>query len=271
MHAENYNMKKITDTNKSKKIYVVGIGPGKKESMTIEAIRAIELSNSIVGYSKYIEIVKSNFPEISAECFFQTGMMKEKERCLRALEIANEGETVALVCSGDSVVYGMASLILELSSNFPEVEIEIVAGITAALSGSALLGSPLTSDFAVISLSNLLTPKEKIDKRIKAASLGDFVTVLYNPKSKGRSEALNDAVKIFLEDRSAETICAVTRNICRNNESVTFCTLAELPSASVDMFCTVFIGNSETKLIIHNGRKLMLNPRGYNLSSEKNA
>ena len=149
------------------KLVITGIGPGRFGGMTIDAKAAVERADVIVGYTKYVELVKNAFPEIGGEKFVSTGMMKEEERCTIALEEAARGKEVALVCSGDSCIYGMASLALSLSEHFPLVEIEIVPGVTAAISGGAILGSPLTADFAVISLSNLLIPQEKIEKRLR--------------------------------------------------------------------------------------------------------
>jgi len=262
-------------SNSSKKITVIGIGPGKTEYMTIDAENCVKTADFIIGYTKYVEIVKENFPSIDASKYISTGMMKEKERCQIALQKADGGKNIALVCSGDSSVYGMASLVLELANEFPEVEINIIPGVTAALSGGAILGSPLTCDFMVLSLSNLLMPQEKIEKRLKASSLGDLVLVLYNPRSKNRPQVLKDACDILLQDRDPNTICGIVKNIGRRNSDFIFCSLKELSMISekdngfeIDMFCTVFIGNSETRLIEHSQRKYMINPRGYN--TEKN-
>lgn len=246
---------------REKMIAVVGIGPGNLEQMTNEAEAAISNADLVVGYGKYVELVRRHFPQKN---FFETGMMKEKERCLHALKEA-ESKNVALVCSGDSCVYGMASLVMELAEGFPQVEIEIIPGVTAALSGGAILGSPLTADFLVLSLSDHLMPKEKIEKRLRASSLGDLSVAIYNPMSRTRPDALKNACKILLEDRDGGTVCGYVRNIGRENTEYGICTLAEMQNAKLDMFCTVFIGNSETKTIEINGRKYMLNPRGYKI------
>lgn len=240
------------------KLYVVGFGCGSFEGMTEEARQAIENSDLIVGYKVYTELLKRYFPQ--KEYFF-TGMRQEKERVFYALEQAAKGQTVALVCSGDSEVYGMAGLAYELSEEFPQAEIQTVAGLTAALSGGALLGAPLTHDFAVISLSDLLTPPEKIALRLECAAKADFVIALYNPSSKSRPEHLKKACEIILKYRSAETVCGYARNIGRNGEESGIMTLAELSDFKADMFTTVFIGNSQTKTI--NGK--MVTPRGYNV------
>lgn len=237
------------------KLYVVGFGPGNKEGMTFAAEAAIRRSSLIVGYSAYIAILKGWFPE---KTFASTGMKQEKERVCLALNEA-QSQTVALVCSGDAELYGMAGLALELSVHYPDADVEIISGVTAAMSGGALLGAPLTHDFAVISLSDLLTPMEKIEKRLRAASEGDFSIVLYNPSSKKRNDYLQKACDILLESKSPDTVCGITQNIGRKGERSKILTLLELRDTEVDMFTTVFIGNSETKAI--GGR--MVTPRGY--------
>lgn len=241
-----------------KKLYVIGIGPGDRENMTEYALAAMEQSDVIVGYTKYIELVAPIFPEKPT---FSTPMLREVERCREALRLADSGKAVAMVCSGDAGVYGMSGLIYELSEEFPEVEIEVVAGVTAALAGGAVLGAPLTHDFAVISLSNLLTPWELIEKRLECAAMGDFCIALYNPSSKKRSDHLQKACDILLRHKSPETMCGYVRNIGREGETAVVMPLRELREASVDMFTTVFIGNAQTRCI---GGKLVT-PRGYRL------
>ncbi|WP_191014889.1 precorrin-3B C(17)-methyltransferase, partial [Treponema zioleckii] len=231
--------------------------------LTHEAKVSIQKADLIVGYTKYIELIQADFPEKN---YFSTGMMKEADRCEHALKIAGDGKTVTLVCSGDSGVYGMASLVLEISAKNPlynDVEIEIIPGVTAALSGSAILGSPLTNDFVVLSLSNLLTPQELIEKRLRAAAAGDFSMAIYNPRSKNRPDVLKNACKILLETLPKNTICGWVRNIGREGEDYGICTLNELSNVEIDMFCTVFIGNSATQLIEQNGRKWIVTRRGY--------
>ena len=186
-------------------------------------------------------------------------MTQELERCRHALEEAERGRTVALVCSGDAGVYGLASPVLELLPDYPDVEVEIVPGVTAALSGAAKLGAPLGHDFCVISLSDLLTPWEQIEKRLRCAAEGDFAVVLYNPASRRRREHLKKACDILLTFRSAETPCGWIRNIGREGEEKGFLTLGELREAELDMFTTVFIGSSTTRLL---GGSLVT-PRGY--------
>lgn len=236
-------------------LYIIGFGGGNKEGMTFEAYSAIEKCSLVVGYDRYIELIKNIFPNKE---LYSAGMRREKERVLYALEQAQNRDT-ALVCSGDAEVYGMAGLAHELSERFEDVELKTVAGVTAALSGGALLGAPLTNDFAVISLSDLLTPPEVIEKRIRGAAEGDFVVVLYNPSSKKREDYLKKACDIMLEYRSPGTVCGIAVNIGREGENYTIMTLGELREYRADMFTTVFIGNSDTKLI--NGK--MVTPRGY--------
>lgn len=238
------------------KLYVVGIGCGSSGGMTVEARQAVENSDIIVGYTVYTRQIKTIFPE--KECL-STGMRQERDRVELALRLASEGRTVSLVCSGDSQLYGMAGLALELSQNYPDADIEVVAGVSAAFSGGAVLGSPMTHDLAIISLSDLLTPMEKIVKRLRCAAEGDFVIALYNPSSKKRVDYLMKACDIILGFRSAETVCGYVRNIGREGQESRILTLGELRDTPVDMFTTVFIGNSETVII---GGK-MVTPRGY--------
>ena len=238
------------------KLYIVGFGCGSREGMTIEAEKAIGRSDLVVGYTVYTELLREYFPEKE---FYSTGMRQEKQRVEYALEQAESGKTVSLICSGDSAVYGMAGLAFELSEKYPNAEIEPVAGVTAALSGGAILGAPLTHDFAVISLSDLLTPIEKIYKRLRCAAEGDFTIALYNPSSKKRADYLERACKILLEFKAPDTVCGYVKNIGRQGQESRVLTLRELEKTQVDMFTTVFIGNSETKSI---GGK-MVTPRGY--------
>lgn len=243
-----------------KRLFVVGLGPGKKESFTEEALAALAASDVIYGYTVYNELVEPLFPD---KDYRSTGMRQEKERCLLALQSAKTGTTTALVCSGDAGVYGMASPVLELAEQYEDVEVLIVAGVTAALSGAAVLGAPLSNDFCVISLSDLLTPWELIERRLKAAAYGDFSLALYNPSSKKRKDHLQKACDILLENGKApETVCGYVRNIGRDGEEAALCTLAELRERQVDMFTTVFVGTAETKVL----RDKMVTPRGYDLT-----
>lgn len=237
-------------------LYVVGIGPGEYENMTFEAQKVLEGSQVIVGYTVYADLVKRHFPDKE---YIVTGMRQEGDRCSMALKAAADGKRVSVVCSGDSGVYGMAGLLMELGADYPAVEIKVVAGITAALSGAALLGAPLGHDFAVVSLSDLMTPWEKIAKRLEAAAMADFCICLYNPSSRKRKDYLKKACGILLKYRLPDTVCGMVRNIGREGQSHIILSLSELEQAQADMFTTVFIGNSQTKVI----KGQMVTPRGY--------
>lgn len=239
-----------------KKIFVVGLGPGGFDQMTPRAIQAIKKSDVVTGYTYYIDLIKGL---IEGKEVFSTPMKQEVDRCKKALEFALEGKTVAMVSSGDAGVYGMAGIIYEVCADYPQVEIEVIPGITACCSGGALLGAPIIHDFAVISLSDLLTPWEVIKKRIALASEGDFVICLYNPSSKKRADYLSKACDYILAHRSGKTPCGYAKNIGRDKEEYTICTLEELKYAKTDMFTTVIIGNSQTRII--NGK--LVTPRGY--------
>lgn len=238
------------------KIYVVGIGAGNADGMTFKARNVLEKADVIVGYTVYAELVKKQFPEKE---YFVSAMKQEAERCRKAVEMAADGRNVAVVCSGDAGVYGMASLVYEIAAGYENVEVSVVAGVSAMLSGGALVGAPLGHDFAVISLSDLLTPWEKIEKRLECASAADFAICLYNPSSKKRHDYLMRACDIMLKHKNSDTVCAVAKNIGRDGEEYAIMSLAELRNYSADMFTTVFIGNSMTKNI---GGK-MVTPRGY--------
>lgn len=240
------------------KLSIVGFGPGGYEYMTMQAKQAIEEADLVVGYTTYIDLVKEFFPEKE---FFQTPMKKEVDRCRYAIEETLKGNHVAVVCSGDSGIYGLAGLIYELSEEYDPFEIEVVAGVTAASSGSAVLGAPLTHDFAVISLSDLLTPWELIEKRLECAAMADLSVSIYNPSSKKRHDYLQKACDIMMKHKSPDTVCGYVKNIGREGEEGVVLTLKELRDTSVDMFTTVFVGNSATKRI---GNK-MVTPRGYRI------
>ncbi|MCI8284199.1 MAG: precorrin-6A reductase [Firmicutes bacterium] len=268
------------------KLHIVGIGPGAAEDMTIRAYRIISEAELIVGYTAYNEILRKEFP---GKNYYETSMRKEEDRCLYALKNASDGIKTALVCSGDSGIYGMAALVYELAgkikkeqaqrskggrdkefikrlkaadiniNDFTTPDIEIASGVTAAASGAALAGSPLTNDFAVISLSDLLTPWQTIQNRINAAAQGDFAIAFYNAGSKKRKSYLKKACDIILKYRSPKTPCAAVGNISRDGEYVRYMTLAKLRELEGDMAMTVFIGNSVTEMI--SGK--MVTPRGY--------
>ena len=211
-------------------VYVVGLGPGDPQFLTAQAKTALENADVLCGYTVYIDLIRPFYPEKEVH---STGMTKEIDRCRWALETAQSGKTVALVCSGDAGVYGMASPILELAPNYPSVEIEVIPGLTAALSGGAVLGAPLAHDFCV---------------------------AIYNPSSKGRPDYLQRAVRILLQNgKSEETVCGIVRNIGRERQQSEIITLRELENKQVDMFTTVYIGNKETRNI----ESKMVTPRGY--------
>ena len=238
------------------KIYVVGIGPGEYEQMTLKAIHALENSDVIIGYTVYVDLVRDHFP---GKEFMTTPMKQEVDRCVIAFEEAQKGKTVSMICSGDAGVYGMAGLMYEVGVRYPNVELEIIPGVTAALGGGAVLGAPLIHDFCLISLSDLLTPWEKIEKRLLAASEADLSICLYNPSSKKRHDYLMKACDLMMQYKSPETVCGIVGNIAREGEFSRVMTLKELRDTQVDMFTTVFVGNSQTKEI--NGK--MVTPRGY--------
>ena len=239
-------------------LYVVGLGPGGSRWMTWEARAALEQAEVLCGYTVYLDLIRGEFPDKE---YFSTPMTQEIERCRAALERARSGRTTALVCSGDAGVYGMAGPVLELAPQFPEVEIQVVPGVTAALAGAAVLGAPLMHDFAVLSLSDLLTPWEVIRRRLELAAQGDFVLCLYNPSSRRRRDHLRMACDIVLAHRGPETVCGWVRNAGRAQEEHQVLTLGELREAQVDMFTTVVIGSAATRRI---GDR-MVTPRGYEL------
>ena len=240
------------------KIYVVGMGPGKEEMMTGEAIRVLEESDVIVGYHVYLDLLGERF---SWKEFLTTPMKQETKRCRMCFEEAQKGKTVSMICSGDAGIYGMASLMYEVGKAYPETPITVVPGITAASSGAAVLGAPLNHDFCVISLSDLLTPWEKIEKRLRAAAEGDFAIAIYNPSSHKRQNYLKRACDILLERIEPERACGYVENIGREETRAVICTLKELRDAKVNMFTTVFVGNSGSEMI--NGK--LVTKRGYQI------
>ena len=244
-------------------LYVIGIGPGSREGMTEEARRALAQSDTIVGYSVYNDLVRPLFPY---KRYLTTPMTGEEKRCRMALQEADEGHTVSLICSGDPGVYGMAGLVLEMAEEFPEVEVRVISGVSAAMSGAALLGAPLIHDFAVISLSDRLTPWDKIGKRLRAAAEADLCIVLYNPSSRGRKEHLHKAAQLLMEILPPYQVCGIADRIGREGQGTRVMTLKELAEAETDMFSTVFIGNSSTKRV---GDKIVT-PRGYHTEKEVN-
>lgn len=240
-------------------LYVVGLGPGGLEGLTLEAKAALEAADLLCGYTLYIELIAKHFPE--KECY-ATPMRQELLRCRYAIEQALAGRCVALVCSGDAGVYGMAGPLLELAAAHPQLDIEIVAGVTAASAGAAVLGAPLMHDFCVISLSDLLTDAALIERRLDAAGAADFVVCLYNPASRTRATHLQKACDILLRHKAPETVCGYVRQIGREGERRKTLTLAALREEALDMFTTVFVGNANTQLL--HGR--MVTPRGYEVT-----
>ena len=241
----------------AKRLYVVGLGPGDQKYFTAQARAALEDAQVLCGYTVYVNLVSGLYPDKET---YTTPMTKEIDRCRWALETADSGKTVALVCSGDAGVYGMAGPVLQLAPQWPEVEVEVAPGVTSALSGAALLGAPIGHDFCVISLSDLLTPWEVIDNRLRCAAAGDFSIVLYNPASHKRPDYLQRACGILLDAGvSPGTVCGYVRNTGRAGEESKILTLGELRDTQLDMFSTVFIGSSTT--LADQGR--MITPRGY--------
>ena len=238
------------------RLLIVGIGPGCPEHITPAARAALDQAQVLCGYTGYLRLIRDWYPDKE---MLATPMTQELQRCRAALELASGGKTVAMVCSGDAGIYGMAGPILQLAAEFPGVEIQVVPGITAAVSGAAVLGAPLMNDFAVISLSDLLTPWETIARRLEYAARGGFSIVLYNPGSRTRTDRLTRACDILLQWRSGETVCALVRSIGRDGQTARLLTLAQLQEETVDMFTTVFIGSSQTRAL--DGK--MVTPRGY--------
>ena len=228
------------------KIYIVGMGPGSEDALTPQAKNALNMSDCIVGYNVYLDLLPD---ELKKKELISTPMKQEVRRCEIVYEEALKGKIVSIICSGDAGVYGMASLMYELKVRYPNSSLEVIPGITAALSGAAVLGAPVNHDFCIISLSDLLTPWEKIEKRLRAAADGDFAIVLYNPSSHKRKDYLKRACEILLETMENNRPCGYVKNIGRDGQESGVMTLSELRDFEVDMFTTVFIGNSESRII----------------------
>lgn len=237
-------------------IYVIGMGPGRENMMTSQALTALEQSDVIVGYTVYLELLDERFKNKE---LISTPMKQEEKRCHICFEKAREGKKVSMICSGDAGIYGMASLMYQIGKEYDGVELQIIPGITAAISGAAELGAPLNHDFCVISLSDLLTPWEKIEKRLEAAAIGDFAMAIYNPSSMKRHDYLKRACDILLRTIEPERPCGYVENIGRDGTKVVTCSLKELSEKQVNMFTTVFIGNSTSQII--NGK--LVTKRGY--------
>jgi precorrin-3B C17-methyltransferase len=260
-HKEN-QAKRGNSGNSRGRISVVGIGPGSLEHLTPKARSEIEAADVVVGYGTYIKliqsIVKKNVEVVSGT------MGKEVERAQIAVNKAKEGKKVVMVSSGDPGVYGMAGIVLEVAAQEKTpVPVEVIPGVTAATAASAILGAPLVSDFAVISLSDLLTPWEKIERRLEAAASADFSIVLYNPQSQGRIEPLAKAYEIMLKHIKPDTPVGIVRQAGREGEQYVITTLKEMLNCEIDMVTTIVVGNSATKVV--NGK--MVTARGYDLST----
>ena len=230
--------------------------------MTKEALNVLNQADVIVGYPLYLKLLGERY---QGKELLSTPMRHEEERCRICFEEAEKGKRVALVCSGDAGIYGMASLMYEIGKEYPEIELLVIAGITAASSGAAVLGAPLNHDFCVISLSDLLTPWDKIEKRLRAAAEGDFVIVIYNPSSHKRKDYLKRACEILLHTIEGERVCGYVENIGREGTKMGISTLKELKNKEVNMFTTVFIGNSESEII----RGKLVTRRGYHVEKQK--
>lgn len=240
--------------NKTGKIYVVGIGPGKKADMTFRAYEAMEKSDIIIGYKTYMDLIKEYYPGKEMK---NSQMTKEVDRCIDVLKLAKEGKNVALISSGDAGIYGMAGIMLEIADG--EVEVEIIPGVTATNAAAAIVGAPVMHDYVTISLSNLLTDWELIKKRLELAAQGDFVVSIYNPKSRGRVTQIEEAREIMLKYKPKTTPVAIVRNAGREDEEHVVTTLDEMLNHEINMLTIVIIGNANT--FIKDGK--MITPRGY--------
>ena len=240
---------------------MVGIGPGGLDEMTPKARKAIEEAQVVAGYNTYIKLIEEI---LGGKKIIGRAMMQEVERCHLAIEETLAGQTVAVVSSGDSGVYGMAGLVLEMILDLPEDKrphFEIIAGVSAVNAAAAILGAPLMNDFAIISLSDLMTPWELIKRRVSSAAAGDFVIALYNPKSKRRVTQLVEVQKILLQFREKNTPVGIVTNAGRLGESKIISTLENFIQEEVNMFSLVIIGNSQT--FVKAG--FMITPRGYKI------
>ncbi len=237
-------------------LYLVGIGPGDRENLTRAAAAVMEKADILCGYETYVKLAKQWYPEKET---FTTPMRREQERCRKALELARSGKCVAMLCSGDAGVYGMAGLVMEMAGDEADPEIIVIPGITAAVSGAALLGAPLSNDFCVVSLSDQLTKWETIERRLRGAAAGGFPICIYNPASRQRPDHLRKACEILLDYRPGDTVCGWVRNIGRDGQEIRITTLDGLKEEKVDMLTTVYVGGEDT--ILSGGR--MVTRRGY--------
>ncbi|PHV70987.1 precorrin-3B C(17)-methyltransferase [Sporanaerobium hydrogeniformans] len=240
-------------------IEIIGIGPGSKATMTLEAIEAIEKAEVIIGYKTYIDLIKEMLQD---KQIVRNGMRQEVERCKEAIEIAKTGKRVAVVSSGDSGIYGMAGLILELvTKEGLDLPVKVIPGVTASIGGASILGAPIMHDFCHISLSDLLTPWEVIEKRLRLAAEADFVICLYNPRSKGRSGHLEKAFEIMAPYKNPNTPVGIIKNIGRAEEEKCIMKYGEMNYEQVDMTTMVIIGNKST----YTADGYMITPRGYSV------
>jgi len=242
-------------------LFLVGIGSGDHRDMTAHCIAVLRNCDLVVGYKRYIELIK---PFIAEKEVISSGMLQEVERCSQAIEEAKSGKNVALISSGDPGVYGMAGLVLEIINKkklWNRFKVEIIHGIPVIHAAAARLGAPLMNDYAVISLSDLLTPWETIVKRVAHAAQADFVICLYNPKSKKRTTQIKEVQSILLQYRKADTPVGLTRNVGRRGESITITTLDKMLRYKIDMLTIIIVGNSTT--IYTNSQ--MITPRGYRI------
>lgn len=236
------------------KLYVIGIGPGGLEHMTLKAKEAIDECNIVVGYNKYIDMIK---PLVENKELFSTGMRGEEARCKKALELSKDN-IVALISTGDSGIYGMAGLILQMQN---DEEVEVIPGVTASSAAGSVIGAPLMHDNCNISLSDLMTPYDLIKKRVRNAADSDMIISLYNPRSKGRPHYLREAIEIIKEYRKLDTPVAVVRHALRDGQEFRMFTLENFDEEVVDMFSIVIVGNSQS--FIKNGK--FITPRGYDI------
>lgn len=241
-----------------KKIYVIGIGPGGFSYLTLRAKEAIEESQVIVGYTPYLKYVEDI---IKDKELVSTGMMKEIERCSLAIEKAKSGKVVSIISTGDAGLYGMAAPVLQLLEEEKDIEVEIVPGVSAAFAAASIVGAPLTHDTVLISLSNLLTPLDKILKRVENCAKADLVMVLYNPKSKTRIEPFEKTVEILKSTVGLDRVVVAVKNALREGQEVIISTVGELVNIDVDMNTVLIIGNEST--YVKNGK--VITPRGYGI------
>ena len=248
------------------KIIVAGIGPGSLQDMTPAVLDAVRGADAIVGYKYYFQFIEKYLPE-GCECI-DTGMKRERDRAQQAFDLAEQGKTVVVISSGDAGIYGMTPLVYEMKRERGcDVEIESLPGISAFQKAASLLGAPIGHDMCIISLSDLMTPWEVIERRIKAAAVGDFVTAIYNPKSNGRYWQLYRLVELFLQQRSADTPVGYVRQAGRDEQAVKVTTLSEFDPEEVDMFTVILIGNSQS--YVSDGH--IITPRGYYRDQQEQA